>query len=369
MLGGIRQHVIDIIENLDTNEYDIYLIYSDIRADQAFFEKKSELEKRATLICCNEMQREIGIHDIIAYKTIIKHIRNISPDIVHCHSSKAGIVGRLAAKKSHTPLIVYTPNAYAFESPDISVLKKNIYILAECLLSRFATSVTVNVSKGEMREALIHRIDKKEKFRLIYNGIPDIEIPEKDELKKELGLKQDVHYVGVTARCARQKDPMTFLDIAEKVVRECDNVEFIYIGDGEMMGRMKEFVKSHGLEKKVHLLGFRSDASRIVGVLDFYLSTALYEGLPYSVIEALRAGVTIIATDVVGNNDIVVNGKTGFIFPVYGSDFAKSIIIDQMSNPRIERDDIRLFYINRFSLETMISKLDKVYHNSIEGVI
>ena len=73
MLGGIRQHIVDIIENLDQDKYEVYLIYSDRRADKAFFDKKKKLENHATLILCNEMQRELGSYDFRAYKVLVKH--------------------------------------------------------------------------------------------------------------------------------------------------------------------------------------------------------------------------------------------------------------------------------------------------------
>lgn len=361
MLGGIRQHVTDIIDNLDQNQYEIYLIYSNRRADKVFFDEKATLESCASLILCNEMQREIGFHDLLAYKALVKHFKSIKPDIVHCHSSKAGIVGRIAAKRCGVKTIIYTPNAYAFETPDIIEVKKNAYILAERFLSRYATSMTINVSKGELALAKKYKLDKDDKLSLIYNGIPDIELPSKEELKKELDLRNDVHYVGVTARCARQKDPMTFLTIAERLVRSRDDVEFIYIGDGEMMEEMKSFVKYHNLESKVHLLGFRTDASTIVGALDIYLSTALYEGLPYSMIEAMRAGVPIVASDVVGNQELVFNGVNGWLYELGDVIGACNLIDKCLQEKSTLGKNSRNTYINNYSIETMMMKLNSIY--------
>lgn len=361
MLGGIRQHVIDIVENLNPDIYDIYLIYSDKRADQAFFDEKEKLEKYATLILCNEMQREIGMHDFAAYKALVQHFKDIRPDIVHCHSSKAGIVGRMAAKKCKVKLVLYTPNAYAFETPNISPIKKTIYIFAERFLSRHATNMTINVSKGEMSLAYNYNLDKKEKFILIYNAIPNKQLLRKDILKTKLSLKDDTRYVGVTARCAIQKDPKTFLAIAEKVTKKLDDVEFIYIGDGELFNEMQEYIDEHGLKEKVHLLGFRSDASDVVGVLDVYLSTALYEGLPYSMIEAMRAGVPIIATDTVGNNELVIDRENGFLFNVGDVEKGEELIIKQLQDNLIKTDDVFKRYLELFDLCKMIEDLEKIY--------
>lgn len=361
MLGGIRQHVVDIVENLDTDKYDIYIIYSQRRADEAFFDELDKLRKCATIIVCDEMQRELGLHDFFAYRALVKHFKAIKPDIVHCHSSKAGIIGRMAAKRCGVKKIIYTPNAYAFESPDISSFKRSVYVFAERFLSRHATNMTINVSKGERNLAYKYRLDKDDKFTLIYNAIPNIELPEKAVLKKELGLKDNVHYVGVTARCARQKDPITFLSIALKVTKERDDVEFLYIGDGEMMPEMKNYVEKHDLEDKVHLLGFRSDANLIVGALDVYLSTALYEGLPYSMIEAMRAGVPIIATDTVGNNELVVEKVNGYTFGVEDVSKGAQLVIEQIKNNAIKSDEVKALFLNNFELKKMIECLVTVY--------
>ena len=370
MLGGIRQHVFDIARKLNKEEFQVYLIYSDERADEKFFEEIKEFGKSVELIKCNEMQRSLGWHDVNAYKKIKQLLKGIQPDIVHCHSSKAGVVGRLAAKKCNVPLILYTPNAYAFQSPECSIMKKWLYIWAERYLSRNACSMTINVSKGEMNKALEYKVDKPEKFMLIYNGIPQIDIPDRTVLRSRLALRQDIQYVGFTGRCAKQKDPMTFLKIAKQVISLRDDVEFLYIGDGDLEDSMKEWIEQHQLSEKIHMLGFRNDSAEIVGALDIYLSTVCRcsltylpknEGLPYSMIEAMRAGVPIIATNCIGNNELVFERINGLLFPVRDIESGSKCIISQIENKLISRENAVSTYASVFSVEKMMDSLQRVY--------
>ncbi len=365
MLGGIRQHVCDIVESLNQQNYEIYVIYSDLRADDVFKKNKEQLMEHAKFIRCSSMQRSLGVKDFTAYKEMVKILENIRPDIVHCHSSKAGIIGRLAAKKCKVSCIIYTPNAYAFQNPDISLIKKYIYIYAEKILSGYATSLTINVSKGEMRLAQDYKLDKPEKFKLIYNGIRQVELKGKNQVRKTLGLDEEAFYVGVTARCAIQKDPFTFLRIAEKVVRRSSDIEFIYIGDGVLFKEMNEWIMKRGLEQKIHMLGFRTDAAVIVETFDIYLSTALYEGLPYSMIEAMRAGVPIIATDTVGNNELVFEGINGKLFPVKEVDRAVDMIFEQYETNAITSENVKETFRKEFSINSMIDKLNEIYRGEV----
>lgn len=361
MLGGIRQHVEDIVTGLDSRKYEIYLIYSDNRADERFFQDIDKLEKCVHLIKCNEMEREISIKkDLAAYRIVKKYIKQIQPDIVHCHSSKAGIIGRLAAKQCGVKKIIYTPNAYAFQNPNVRK-KRQFYVVAERMLSRYATTVTINVSEGERQKALENKLDRKEKFTLIYNGIPAEVLPDRNILRKNEGYGEIQILVGVTARCAEQKDPFTFLKIAQKVIGQNKNVEFVYIGDGPMEEAMKEWIREKKLEHKIHMLGFRSNASELVNILDVYLSTALYEGLPYSMIEAMRAGVPIIATNVVGNNELVINGVNGLLFDAGDVDAGAELVIGQIERQMIQRENVVKTYEEKFSLKVMLEKLEKVY--------
>lgn len=368
MLGGIRQHVCDIIQNLEKEEYDIYLIYSDIRADGKFYMLRPELEQEGVhLIQCNEMRREISKWDLKAYKRLVKIFKEIRPDIVHCHSSKAGVVGRMAARRCCIKKIVYTPHSYAFLSPDISVLNKGLYVAAEIFLSRFMTTKTINVSQGEMNLALNYHLDRSDKFVLIYNGIEEKDTSKinKGIIRKQLGITENKVLIGVTARCAKQKDPMTFLQIAATALKGNDNLEFIYIGDGPLEGEMREWIDEWRLGNKIHMLGFRPDAADIVGELDIYLSTALYEGLPYSMLEAMRAGVPIIATDVVGNNELVKVGKNGLLFKAGSIAGGVAAIRTQVEQMVIRSDEVVATFLEKFSLEKMKGDVVKIYRGGV----
>ena len=361
MLGGVRQHVFDITRELDRSKYEVYLIYSDDRADDKFFQQIGDVGKKVTLIKCNEMKRSISIHDIQAYQKIKKYIEDIQPDVVHCHSSKAGIVGRLAAKKCKVPIIIYTPHAYAFQSLEVSCLKRLLYIHAERYLSKRACTMTINVSKGEMKEALRNKIDIPEKFTLIYNGISDLKIPDKKMLREKLGFKEEIRYVGFTGRCAKQKNPMTFLHIAKNVIEKCRDIEFVYIGDGVMEKQMQEWIEENDLVNKIHMLGFRNDSAEVVGAFDVYLSTALYEGLPYSMIEAMRAGVPIIATNCVGNDELVVEGRNGFMFDIGDVEKGTKLVIKQLTCGTIDSNDVKETFVENFSLNLAMKRLMSIY--------
>lgn len=365
--GGVFRHVADIVENLNSDKFDIYLIYSDGYADPAFFDEIEELKKYAKLIRCNSMIRSLGLKDFLAFRDLKRILSEMKPDIVHCHSSKAGIVGRMAARCVGVRGILYTPNAYAFQNPNLPWAARRICILAERFLSRHATSMTINVSKEERLQALRYRLDEPDKFTLICNAISDKVIPSRQEARARLRLNEDGKYVGVTARCAGQKNPFEFLSIAEKVINRNSSIEFVYVGDGEYREAMQRWITEHLLQKKIHLIGYRSDASEIVGAFDVYLSTANYEGLPYSVLEAMRAGVVLVASDVEGNRDLVHDGENGWLYEPGNTEAATDRILGQFENHTIKKEQVREQFLKRGQMDRMINELGLLYEQCIRS--
>lgn len=363
--GGVRTHIIDLIINIDRSKYDIYMLYSLGRDDNVLNNSIGLLKKYATLIESKYMQRSISLkQDYKAYTECKRIINEIKPDIVHCHSAKAGVYGRVAAKRLKVDKVFYTPHAYYFQNNKCSKFMKKIYVLIERILSKRYTMKTINVSYGEKRCALENKLDEPEKFSVIYNGIADVELPDKKVIREELSLGQDDYIIGVTARLIEQKDPMTFAKIAKRIIRNHENVHFVYVGDGPLHAEVEEYIKSNQIENNFHLLGFKENANVLVVAFDLYLITSLYEGLPYSPIEALRAGVPIIATRTTGNDEIVIDGENGYLFEIgnvkQGVELIESIIASPLS-----KSNIRASFEKKFMVTKMIKSIELEYFNII----
>jgi glycosyltransferase involved in cell wall biosynthesis len=368
MGGGVRKHIIDLLKNIDKQRYKIYFMYSSIRADDVFKEEIKRLSKNIELIENNYMIREVSLkNDLKAFNQIKKLIKKIKPDIVHCHSSKAGALGRLAAKIMGVKKIYYTPHAYIMQNQNIGNKKKFVFSTIEKILSKCCTTKTFNVSQGEKQFAITNKIDREDKFEVIYNGIDDNDVEVNGrELKKELGLKEDDIIIGVAARLDEQKDPWTFYNIAKEIIRQYNHVKFIYIGDGIYKKEIEEDIVNNKLEDNVILIGFRNDVERLLKIFDIYLITSLYEGMPYSLIEALKARLPIVATNTTGNNEIVIDKYNGLLFEVgnveEGKDKLKSLLEGKYDLIKMGENSYKLFK-EKFILRKMINQLEDIYMN------
>lgn len=387
--GGSRRHVVDLIHGLDQSRFELALIYGTSRMDAQFVEGLDDLRRYAKLIPCDDLVRPISPkHELAALRQVRRVIRSFRPDVVHCHSSKAGIIGRLAAKREHVPLVFYTPHAYSFQAPEFGGRKRTVFVGLERWFSRHATTRTFNVSAGERDAALAERLDKPGKFRVIVNGIPDSPVPSRAEAREMLGLESlgvpaGAPVVGVTARMVEQKDPMTFARIAARVVAQRPDVHFCYVGDGPLESQVAAWLAERGVADHVHLLGYRQDADDVVAAFNVYLLTSLYEGMPYSLIEALRAGVPIAATRVTGNDEVVcesasgvsASGKpasgaaansklaNGALFPVGDDEAGAQAVLRLLDNPP-SREQVRDTYLERFTLDRMVAAIAGEYEGN-----
>ncbi|MGM1050388.1 MAG: glycosyltransferase family 4 protein [Bacillota bacterium] len=357
--GGVRKHILDILTHLDPTKYSISIIYSETSADEIFKGSIRLLKKRGVnLYAINNFVNEISVmDDIKAFYHIVKIIKKVQPDIVHCHSAKAGAIGRIASKFCRIKSVIYTPHAYFFQNNTLSKNKRRTYVFIEKLLSKI-TNITVNVSEGEREGAIENNVVGENNSVVIFNGINYIE--------RSLARSSDTIRIGTTMRMEVQKDPLTFVEIAKRVVGEHSNVEFVFVGDGRLKDEVKASIKNNHLEEKVELLGFRKNVIDIVSSFDLYLITSLYEGLPYSVIEALSLGKPIIATNVTGNNEIVIDGYNGLLFEPMNAEQGAEKINILLNNPAFIKQfgvHSRELYEEYFTIQQMLDALDMVYSN------
>lgn len=364
--GGVRKHIVQLIENLNKEKFDIFFIHGEKHMDKAFLKIYKQLENDCTLIPCPFLERNINFAmDLKSFLFIFKAMKQINPDIVHCHSSKGGALGRLAAKKQKIKKVFYTPHAYSFMAPEFNKSKKNFFIAIEKFLSKFATSMTFCVSIGEKKEALCRNIDKSEKIEVIYNGLPEVEFLKDQSIRDQLGISSEAFLIGNNARMSEQKKPRLFFDIAEQLIKKDNMYHFVWAGDGPLFEEMKNFAFSKGLEKNIHLLGDRNDSEFIVKDYDVFLITSKYEGFPYAPIEALRAGIPIVGTAVQGNTEIIIEGLNGSLFDPKNKEKAIEAIESLRTSKQImDKEKIIDSYKEKFSLEEMIKKIESFYLTS-----
>jgi len=242
--------------------------------------------------------------DLKGYKELKKLFKQNNYHVVHCHSTKAGILGRLSASKMKTDKIIYTVHGYwpIFQYEGI---KRKMAILLERYLAKKTTNLVL-ISKSDIDLSKKMKIGSEDKYRLIYNKIT----VEKDKIKKgilrkELNINQNTKIIGNVSRVDNQKNPFLFVDIAKEFLKNNDNTLFVWVGDGKLREQAINYVKKLNLEGNVKFIGFRENGIDYMNDFDLLLLTSNWEGVPITILEAIELNIPILSTDVGGIKEII----------------------------------------------------------------
>lgn len=289
--------------------------------------------------------------------------------IVHAHSSIAGAVARLAALLcllvcGRRPRVVYTPHGFAFLAP--GQRRQHFFLAVERALGH-VTDRLIAVSATEAESATSHGIVPPHRLATIPNGLRADQLPSAAraaEVRRRQGW--DTPIVGTIARLTPQKDPTTWLRTAAHLARVRPDIRFIWIGGGELEEATRAQASQLGLEGRLQFLGYRSDARDLLAAFDVFLLTSVFEGLPYSIMEALACGVPVVATDVVGTRDVVHNGETGLLAPA-GAASALAVhalrLLDDIPAARHLAEAGRRDVLTRFSITHMVERTAALYRS------
>lgn len=364
VMDGVGKHVDDIIDFLDKDKFELTIAHGSLRMDHRFKAIQKKWQKEVRFVEIPELQREIKLsRDFKAYRVLRKLISKVKPDVVHCHSSKAGVVGRLAAKVCGVKRIYYTPHAYAVQNPESQTSKYLLYLGVERFLARFATTSTINVSVGEKHFAVKHKIQKPHHFRVIYNALG----PQKTNHPVKVSfdyIPEGVHVVGCVARLFDQKNPMEFLKIAKDICAQRRDVYFIWVGTGELLESSERWSKANNLDDRVFFVGHQVNIQAYLERFDVFLSTSLYEGLPYTLIESMQAKCPVLATNVIGNNEAIKNGYNGYLYKLGDVSEACEKLEFMLDNPTIiEKMQIasQVRFRECFTIDKMMCQIEKLY--------
>ena len=260
----------------------------------------------ARLITVEGLGRSISpLADLRAFFRLIGTLRSLSPDVVHTHMAKAGVVGRLAAWIARVPVRVHTYHGhllYGYFSP----MKTRLVILIERML-KLITTHTVVVGSAVRTDLIAARIVSEKHSEMIPPGIAS---PAHDVVPDRFGVPAEKVLVGFVGRLVPIKRPDRFIDAATSLASNHPNVEFVVVGDGPLSEETRARAAS---VPAIRFAGWRRDIAQVLGGLDIVVLCSDNEGIPLSLIEASACGVPIIATNVGSVSDVVIEGKNGLI--------------------------------------------------------
>lgn len=360
-LGGTRLHVVDLLGHLPQDQVHSYLVYSDLRADSAFFEQLNEIRQVATCIRV-QMERSISPKsDLLAVTKLVKIMRKHRFDVVHVHSGKAGLLGRVAAALSLTGVkVVYTPHASPFRL-------SRLYHIVEKLFSHLCHKI-IAVSNSEREELIENQIAAPEKVVAISNGI-NVDrfrgaLQDRESQRMKLEVSSTELLIGTVGRVCPQKAPHVFVEMMAQVVRTVPNAKFIWIGGGEDERQLLEAVQYEGLSDRFIFTGFVSDIRPSLSAVDIFCLLSDYESFGYATVEAMAMGLPTVGTDVPGTKDVIVNGETGFLV-TKGSGKEAAVKVQLLCNsPELRNTLGQSGYVracNEFALQVMAANTMLAY--------
>lgn len=330
-----------------SKEIETVVIYSSKRKEIVPENIRKELSENVTLIEIDMVRELSPFHDFRSTLKLRKLLKQLNPDIIHLHSSKAGVLGRFANSLlfSNEKKIFYTPHGYSFLRQDISSSKRKLFRCIEKYTQRLFGGITI--ACGDTEYEIAQNLGPS---LLVRNGI-SIDNTEQSYQKTNNKLT-----IGTIGRIMAQKNPKLFNDIAHRFPQ----YDFVWIGDGED----REMLTAPNIK----ISGWFTDNSEVLPLLnqlDVYLQTSLWEGLPIAILEAMACKKPIVATDVIGNKDLVVNNENGFLFQdIHQLD----TIFKQLENESYRKHlgEKSFEYCNeRFNSEKNFQKLVKIYKDHI----
>jgi glycosyltransferase involved in cell wall biosynthesis len=307
--------------------------------------------------------------DMVALVQLVRLIRLHRPRIVHTHTAKAGTLGRIAALLAGVPVRVHTYHGHVFRGYFGPALTR-FFLLIERTLARFTTRL-VTVSESQARELVEeYRICPPERMTVIPLGLDlDRFAPGRtgglgDELRRELGIGDDVPIVAIVGRLAPIKNHGLFLEAAARIAAAGAPCHFAVVGGGSEEARLAARVRELGLEDRVTFLGWRRDLDRIYAGSDAVALTSDNEGTPVCLIEAMAAGRPVVSTDVGGVRDVLEDGRLGLLVPPRDPERLAAALLRLLADPDL-RAELGARGAEaaprRFGADRLVRDMDRLY--------
>ncbi|HEX4824908.1 MAG TPA: glycosyltransferase family 4 protein [Candidatus Polarisedimenticolaceae bacterium] len=309
------------------------------------------------------------VHDAYAIARLAAMMADV--DLVHTHSSKAGILGRLAARAAGVRAVVHTVHGWSFNDTQTPATRRG-FVELERAAARM-TGALVCVSASDRAKGLALGIGEPSQYHLIRSGIDPVAYEagpgERERSRAALGFAADDVVVGSVGNLKPQKGPLDFVEAARLIHAAAPRARFFIAGDGELRSEVEAAIERGGLQGVIRLLGWRDDVRALLAAADIFLLTSLFEGLPRGVLQAMAAGLPVVATDTGGTAEVIREGETGHLVPAGRPKAASSAVVPLVLDRRL-RERMggagRAALGEEFDIRRMLFEVEALYDDLLE---
>lgn len=355
-IGGSQIHVRDMSLFMIKKNYKVSVIVG----GKGFYIDHL-IDKGISVYPIEELKREISFYsDIRTIFTFHKLIKKLSPDIISIHSSKVGILVRTMALFTKIPPCIFTAHGWSF-STKISRTRSFLYLILEKIMA-IGTTRLITICNSDFQLARKYKIISERKLKFIHNGMPFFNKIE----RKERPINHKPRLISV-ARFETQKDHVNLIEALANLKHL--SWELLLVGDGKLKVKIKSLVTKYGIEDRVFFLGRRNDVDTLLNRSDIFILSSLWEGFPRSILEALRASLPVITSNVGGVSESVIDKFNGFVVPIRNSKLMSFAIEDLLKNPQKCIDfgkKGRDLYESKFTFERMANSTYELYSEILD---
>jgi len=365
-LGGAQQNTLYCCEHHDRKIYDVLLI----SGVGGYFDTQAQKIPGCKTYLLPELKHPIRPGwDLKALGRLTRILKDEKVELVHTHSSKAGILGRWAAKRAGVPCVIHTVHGWGFH-PGQFLLIRWAYQALERWAARF-TDVLITVSDENKQAGLAAGIGRPGQYRIIHSGIDPkqyrLSFPRARRARLKLRTK-GLPCVLVLSNFKHQKSPMDVIEVADALRSKVPYALFLWAGDGPLFQEVERKIKARGLERHFILLGWREDVAELLAVCDALLLTSIHEGLPRVVLQAMAAEKPVVATAVSGTPEAVKDGVTGFLHAPHDTAAMADSLAKVLADPKLGRKmgkAGRGLLKGSFLIDEMLHQIEKTYEKAL----
>ena len=347
-LGGAEQVVIDLARHIDRAQFEpvVCCLYDKGRSAPS-------VEKEGIPVIALGSKS-----DALLVPALFRLIRSWKIDLVHTHLFHANLWGRISAECAGVPVICSEHGMDTWRGP--------FHLTMDRCLARVSKRI-IFVSKAVKQFYTERNPCLKGRGCVLYNGVEIEKFQAKglgEEVRQSLGLRESHRVLGIVGRLVPEKSHVDFIEVIQSLSRELEDIVGLIVGEGELLSQLEQLVKRRGIEDRIMFLGYRSDMPRIYQAMDVFVTTSLREGFPLSVLEAMAAGIPIVATDVGGIPECIKDGEEGLLVPASDPMAAAQAVLKVLTDSAL-RDTLVANARRRvrasFSVQAMVKNHESLY--------